>query len=517
MGVVIRNGRLVDPRNQIDAVCDVLIRDGAVDAVGTDLAVPAGWDSIDASGMVVAPGFIDIHAHTDFTTFRRPAAQARVRQGITTDVTGNCGFSPFPFSDAGSMYGAFLDPDLRVRWPDVAGFRAALVAVGHSVNLAPLLGLGAVRLEVVGERSGPATDAELATMRELVAVAMGQGAFGASTGLVYVPGVYVEADEIVELLGPVSEAGRLYSSHIRNERSKVVDAVQEAISTALAARVRLQLSHHKAMGRDNWGLTEHTLALVDATLATGVIEIGVDIYPYTAGATELKSLLPSDALTDGLDGFRARLREPGYRAELATRIDTGAQYEPAEVILDGSITRPEISGTSLIDAANLLNMTPGDLVIELIEAEGETLTIIGHAASESDLQRVVRHERSMHGSDSWLMDTEQVEYAHPRNFNSALRYLAYASADESLGLSAAIDRLSARPALQLQLSDRGHLGPGSSADVVVIDPTLLTLDAGYGEPCRYPSAVRHVFVNGEAVLIDGVQTDARPGRVLSAA
>jgi N-acyl-D-amino-acid deacylase len=517
MSAAIRGGRVIDPLHGVDVVCDVLIDDGRIVAVGVDLDTPTDAVEVDATGLLVVPGFIDIHSHTDFTTFRRPAAEARLRQGITTDVTGNCGFSPFPLAPENAWYGSFLDPDLQIRWQDLATFRDDLTEVGHTVNLAPLVGLGAVRLEVVGQRSGPATDAEIEKMQQLVETAMAQGAFGASTGLVYMPGANAEPDEIEQLLRPVHEAGRLYSSHIRNERSCVVEAVQEAISTATNAGVRLQLSHHKALGRENWGLTEQTLALVDAANARGDIEVRVDIYPYTAGATELKSLLPADALTGGIEKFRARITDPAYREEVLRKVDESGQYQPAEVILDASTSRPELSGKSLVEAAQSVGMTPAELVVDLVVAEGETLTIIGHAASDDDLRRVVRHEHSMHGSDAWLMDVDQAEYSHPRNFHSGLRYLSYASNDETLSMSDAVDRLSNRPARQLGILDRGHLGVGASADVVIIDPERLTMDTRYGEPCHYPDAVRYVYVNGEAVIIDGVQTDARPGLVLSAA
>jgi N-acyl-D-amino-acid deacylase len=517
MAALIRGGRLVDPRNGIDEPCDLAVDGDRVIGVGVGLPHPGGaTEVIDATGLLVAPGFIDIHAHTDFTTMRRPAAEARIRQGITTDVTGNCGFSPFPLPPERADYGAFLDPDLDIRWTDLAAFRASLAAVGHVVNLAPLVGLGAVRLGVMGDRDGPATPAELEQMRQLVATAMEQGAFGASTGLVYVPGCYFDAEEIAQLLQPVSDSARLYSSHIRNERSEVVAAVKEAISTATNAGVDLQISHHKAMGRENWGLTEQTLAIIDKTNAEGRIDVGVDIYPYTAGATELKSLLPAEALTDGLDGFRTRVADPAYRAEVTRQVDMSTQYQPYEVILGGSVSRPELSGRPLLEAAALIGMTPAELVVELVVAEGESLTIIGHAASDDDLRRVVSHGRSMHGSDAWLMAEDQSTFAHPRNFHSALRYLAYAQQHGMLSLSGAIERLSTRQALRLGMPDRGHLGVGAFADIVVIDPTELTLDAGYGEPCRYPDAVRWALVNGEVVIADGEPTSARPGRVLSA-
>ncbi|HUY49430.1 MAG TPA: amidohydrolase family protein [Streptosporangiaceae bacterium] len=514
MGSVIRGGRIIDPATGQDGYSDLVIEADRIADVGHRQPARPGARVVEADGLLVLPGFIDIHTHSDFTLPVRPAAQARIRQGVTTDVTGNCGLSPFPVPPDRADFGAFFEPGLTSRWTDLASYAAALRDVRPAVNVAPLVGLGAVRLSVMADADRRASEAELDAMRLLVEHAMEQGAFGASTGLVYVPGRYAGPAEIGYLLKPVSERSGLYATHVRDERDRLLEAVEEAISTATIAGARLQLSHHKAIGRQNWGRTEQTLAMVDAANATSPIEAAVDFYPYTAGSTGIVSLLPPGALAAGIHAFTDRLREPRYRAEVTRHIEHNAQFRMDEIIIGQSHSRPAISGMPLSKSAGELGVRPADLVLDLVAAEGEQLVIIGEAASDDDLRRVLAHGRSMHGSDAWLMSDDQTSYAHPRNFASALRLLACALIRNVLPLSTAVDKLTRLPARRLGLTDRGTLRPGAFADVVVIDPAQLTDEADFLMPCRYPDAVRWAFVNGTPVIEDGNSTPHRPGRIL---
>lgn len=506
----VRGGRVVDPSTGTDAVGDVTIEGDRIAPAGT-----RGGATVDATGMLVLPGFVDIHTHSDFTLPLRPDAQARLRQGVTTDVTGNCGLSPFPLPPERTDFAAFLEPELDERWGDLGAFRGALAASGHAINVAPLVGLGSVRLAVTGDADRPPTAAELDAMRGLVEQALDHGAFGASSGLVYVPGNFADVDEIAYVLGPVAERSGLYATHVRDERDGLLPAVEEAIRTAeKAGLARLQLSHHKAIGRANWGRTADTLALVDRHNSGGGLDIAVDFYPYTAGSTGISSLLPPGATAAGIPEFEARLADPAYRSSILAHLAGGAQFRLDEVRLGESRSQPAASGRVVTEAAGALGRDPAELALDLIRAEGEHLTIVGEAASHGDLRRVMAHPTSMHGSDAWLMSVEQTRFAHPRNFGSALWLLALALRDDGIGLGAAVDKLTARPAHRLGLHDRGTLAPGGFADVVVIDPARLPVDVDYAAPSAYPDAVRWVFVNGVAVIADGEPTTHRPGRVL---
>lgn len=515
-GTVIRGGRLVDPSTASDGLFDLVIEGDRIAEIGSSPSGRPGFEVIDATELLVLPGFIDIHTHSDFTLPVRPEAEARLRQGVTTDVTGNCGLSPFPVPADRTDFGAFLEPELTRRWADLDSYCRDLSDAGPALNVAPLVGLGAIRLSVMGHANRRPTWAELDAMQRLVEAALRAGAFGASSGLVYVPGRYAGAQEIAYLLDPVRKCSRLYATHVRDERDRLVEAVEEAIATASTAGVKLQLSHHKAIGQANWGRTERTLAMLDAVNACSEIEAAVDFYPYTAGSTGILSLLPPDALTSGMPMLRQRIQEPGYRAYLSRHIQHNAQFRLEEIILGQSHTLPEASGKPLVQSAAQLGLDPAALVIELAAAEGERLVIIGEAASDDDLHRVLAHDQSMHGSDGWLMSDDQTSYAHPRNFGSALRLLAYALIRGALPISSAVDKLTRRPAERLGLVDRGALRPGAFADVVVIDPTQLTMEADFFEPCRYPDAVRWAFVNGTAVIHAGRPTSCRPGRILQA-
>lgn len=507
----------MDPATGTDGQFDLVIEADRIADVGPSPGVPPGSNVIEADGLLVLPGFIDIHTHSDFTLPVRPQAQARIRQGVTTDVTGNCGLSPFPLPPDRIDFGAFLDPGLARRWPDLTSYTDLLRDVRPAVNVAPLVGLGAVRLSVMGDADRAATDAELDAMNLLVEQAMEQGAFGASTGLVYVPGRYASPEEIAHLLMPVSNRDGLYATHVRDERDRLLEATEEAISTAAMAGVKLQLSHHKAIGRANWGRTERTLSMVDAANATSAVDVAVDFYPYTAGSTGILSLLPPGALATGIQGLKDRLREPQYLAEVTHHIESKAQFRLNEIIIGQSDSRPEISGMLLSTAAREAGQHPADLILELILAEGERLVIVGDAASDDDLGRVMAHVRSMHGSDAWLMSDDQTTYAHPRHFASALRLLAFSLIGDVLPLIIAVDKLTRLPAQRLGLTDRGTLQPGAFADVVVIDPGQLTDHADYLLPCRYPDAVCWAFVNGTPVVENRTPTEHRPGRILQPA
>lgn len=512
--IQVRGGRVVDPGTDRDADGTVVI-DG--DRITTDSAQSAR--TIDATGMLVLPGFVDVHTHSDFTLPLRPHAQARLRQGVTTDVTGNCGLSPFPVPADRTDFGAFLEPELGRRWAGLDAYGAELAAGRPAINVAPLVGLGSVRLSITADAERPATARELDAMRALVERAMEHGAFGASTGLVYDPGRFADEAEIAHVLGPVADRGGLYATHVRDERDGLLASVDEAIRTATAAGVaRLQLSHHKAIGRENWGRTVASLALVDEANARRGAgrgpDVAVDLYPYTAGSTGIRSLLPAGSTAAGMAAFVARLAEPGFRSRILGHLAGGAQFRLDEVRLGESRSQPAASGRVVTDAARVAGVEPAEFALDLIRAEGEHLTIIGEAASVEDLDRVLRHPTSMHGSDAWLMSDDQTAFAHPRNFGSALRVLALAAAPGGIGLPAAVAKLATVPARRLGLARRGTLAPGAFADVVVIDPARLNAEVDYTAPCAYPDAVRWAFVNGVTVIEDGLATGERPGRVL---
>lgn len=506
---------MIDPGTGTDALLDLLIDGERVAALAPRIEPPTGATVIDAAGLLVLPGFVDVHTHSDFTLQHDPAAPARLHQGITTDVTGNCGFSPFPLPRTNVGFGSFFSSRLDPGFPDLAAYAAHLEALGPAVNIAPLIGLGAVREHVLGPDPRPPAAEAIAAMRRLVADGLEQGAFGVSSGLVYTPGRFAAADELRRVLAPVRGSGRFYATHLRDERDGLVASVAEAIATAEGAGVDLQISHHKALGRANWGRTELTLAMVEEANARGDIEVAVDYYPYTSGSTGVSSLLPPGSLDGGWRLLRQRAREGAERLRLLRHLDASAQFRPDEIIIGQSLTRPEASGRALPEYAAELGRPAVQTLLDLILAEGESLTMIVPAASRDDLARVSAHPTAMHGSDGWLMTADQARHEHPRNLASTIEVLVPALLGR-VPLARAIRQLATAPARRLRLTDRGTLRPGAFADVVIADPARAAAQRELEAEHAYPDLMRWVFVNGEPAIENSRPTGRRPGKVLRA-
>src|SRR6266516_186936 len=330
--LLIRGARIVDGTGAAAATGDVAVERGVIREVGR-LGRPAARRVVAADGAVVAPGFIDLHTHSDFTLPRFPRAPAMTRQGVTTQVLGNCGFSPFPTAPATAgllrAASAFLDAGLDWDWSDLDGYARGLAELPLACNLALLVGHGSVRVAVMGFEDRAPTTAELEAMRELVAVAMRQGAFGLSSGLIYAPGSFAETAELAELARVAAAAGGFYASHIRDEAAGLLDAMGEAIEIGRRSGAAVQLSHHKAMGRANWGRVRDSLALLERSHAGH--DVLADQYPYTAGSTTLLALLPGWAVAGGVPAMRERLADPATRAPASASWSCGCwtQHRPA--------------------------------------------------------------------------------------------------------------------------------------------------------------------------------------------
>ena len=513
--VVLRGGLVCDGLASEPYRADVAIAGGRVSAVGEGLPVAAR--EIDVTGLVVAPGFVDVHTHSDFTLPVRPGAAAKLLQGVTTDCTGNCGFSPFPL-ESGAMarrHGTFFEPALTDRWPSLAAYAESVDALQPGINLAPLTGLGAIRLAVVGEDDRPATATELAEMQRLVDVTLAEGSFGVSSGLIYAPSGYADVDELTGLARVAAARGRFYATHMRNEGDRLEAAVDEALEIGRRSGCAVQISHHKAVGRQNWGKVSRTLRSIDAANRSGA-DVSLDVYPYTAGSTTLAAMFPAEALAGGEAGLRARLADPEARAAVVRGIAEG-DNRIEDVVLAGPPSAPELRGRRLVDVAAERGVDASELLLDLVEADGLDPVMIVHGMSEADVRMVLGHDRAMFGSDGWVMSTDAAGYAHPRNFAAATRILSVYVRDTGLlSLAEAIRRLATLPARRLGLADRGLIAPGAAADLVAFDLAALQERATFDDPCHHPVGIRHVLVNGVAAVADGVLTGQRGGRVLRA-
>ncbi|WP_433759499.1 N-acyl-D-amino-acid deacylase family protein [Nocardia sp. CA-135398] len=497
--LVITGGEVVDGRGTPRRHADIAISGDRIVEVGP--GPYAATRMVDATGSIVAPGFIDLHSHADFSVLGHPAAETQLAQGVTTLLTGNCGQSPFP---------AAYTPE---------GFGQAVLDVAPAVNLGLQLGHNGLRTAVIGDDDRRPTADELDTMCAMIKTAADRpGVVGFSTGLIYMPGLFADEHELTTLAAAAAQAGLLYSSHIRNESDHLEAAVREAIDTAEHAGARLEISHLKAMGPENWGATERALELIDAARARGV-DVAADVYPYTASSTDLSSRLPGWAVDGGRDALVARLRDPNQRDRIATELRGrfGHDIDPDGVVivdLCGQFER--YIGCSLTEIGRDRGTDAAEAALAVLEANGGGAAIVNHAMSEDDVRAVLAHPVVSVASDGWTLTPHGSGLPHPRSFGTFARVLGrYVREEAVLTLEEAIRKMTSLPASRLGVIERGSLTPGKLADVVVFDPGAIEDASTYLEPWQLARGMRTVLVNGRAAVLDGRFTGERAGRLLS--
>lgn len=526
--VIISGGEVVDGTGAPPVRADVVIRDGRIAGVlppGADRpAESAPSDVLDASGLVVAPGFIDLHSHADFSIQDHPAADTAVHQGVTTLLGGNCGFSPFPVTPTDEGRAAlrrsagFLDSGLSWDWTGLDGYAAAVDADPPAVNLAAQVGHAALRMAAIGADERAATGDELDRMRELVAEAAEQGAYGMSTGLIYAPGCYASPDEVAALATTAAEHGLLYSTHMRDESADLLPAVAEALEAARASGVRLEISHLKAMGPANHGAVRAALAAIEEARADGV-DVTADVYPYTASSTTLTSRLSAWAMDGGPDRLLERLADAPTRARVADELRArfGREVTPDGVVIAELPAGPYSGfvGRSLADIGAERGVDPADAALDLLAAHQARVAVINHAMAPDDVATVLAHPLVSVASDGWTLRPSGAGRPHPRSFGTFARVLArYVRESGLLTLEDAVRKMTSLPASRLGLTDRGEVRTGLVADLAVFDPATITDESDFLDPWRLATGVRHVLVRGVPVLRDGTATGARPGGVL---
>lgn len=523
---VLVGGTVIDGTGSPPRRADVLIENGRVSAVGPDASRP-GATRLDVEDLVVAPGFIDIHTHCDFTLQRWPRADSMIRQGVTTVVVGNCGHSTFPVGDGERKemlrsYSSFLSEDLDWSWTDATGFVRSLRSLPLAPNVALLVGHGTARVAAMGFDARSPTEAEEGLMRAAVAEAMEAGAFGLSTGLIYPPGTYATTAEVVALAEVAARYGGFYSTHMRNEGPAVLDSVGEAIEVAERAGIPLEISHHKVLGRRNWGLTDSSLALIDEARRRGV-DVSADQYPYEASATTMTALLPTWSVEGGTERMRARLADPDERRRVRQEVLEGPtdgrpkrDFEP-DTVLVASVpgADPQVTGRTISEIGAARGVEPVDAMLDLLAQHGGGVEVVIFAIGEEDIRRVMAHPQVAVASDGWTLHPGAGGRPHPRSYGTFARVLGHYVRDENhLTLTDAVRKMTSLPAHRLKMADRGTISPGSWADVVVFDPERVRDRATYEDPHRYCEGVAHVFVNGAHVIDRGEDTGAAAGEVL---
>ncbi len=521
----IEGGTVIDGTGSPTARADVGIVGETITAVGDLSREPAGR-IIDATGLTVTPGFIDIHSHSDWRLWANRRAESKIRQGVTTEVVGNCGFSPAPVSDEfrGDLKGfaLYLPPGMDFSWRSMGEYLERYEDGGVALNVVQLVGHGTLRLAAMGFARRAPSAREQAVMERLAEESMAGGAAGLATGLIYAPGSYAATEEIVAVARRVAALGGFYASHIRGEGATLLDAVAEAIRVGREGGLPVQVSHIKAAGRPHWGRVREALALVDAARAEG-LDVMADVYPYTASSTTLRTLLPDWALEGGIEAMLDRLGDQECRARIRAELTGGGQTLMRglgwdDIMLAYSAARPEAQGRRLSEIAAAAGRDPVDVVCDLIVADRGKAYVILFQLDEADLRRALEHPWVMIGSDGSALAVEGELGAgkpHPRSYGTFPRVLGrYAREQRVLGLPTAVRKMTGLPALRLGLADRGVLRAGAKADVVVLDPARVADLATYEDPHRYARGIERVLVNGRIVIDGDRHTGALPGRVL---
>ena len=496
-------------------------------AIG-DLSRETAGRTLTVSGKVLAPGFIDMHSHSDWRLWANRRAESKVRQGVTTEVVGNCGFSPAPVVaehlDDLRGFALYLPKAMDFRWRSMGEYLDAFDADGLGVNVVQLVGHGALRIAAMGFARRAPTATEMTTMTRLLAQALDAGAWGLSTGLIYAPGSYATTDELVTLARTAARGRGLYASHIRGEGAMLLDAINEAIHIGREAELSVQVSHLKAAGRPNWGKVTSALALIDEACAAG-LDVQADVYPYTASSTTLRTLLPDWALEGGVAAMIERLRSAEVRERIRRELEAP---ETGQSLLDRvgwqnimiayCARRKDAEGKRLSDLGAARGMDPLDAALELIVDEAGKASVILFQLDEQDLRQALAHPRVMIGSDGSALAVHgelSEGKPHPRSYGTFPRVLGeYAREQRLLSLQEAVHKMTGLPARRLGLRDRGVVRAGARADLVVFDPKRVTDRATYEAPHRYPEGIEHVLVNGRFVIKDGEHTGSLPGRVL---
>jgi dihydroorotase/N-acyl-D-amino-acid deacylase len=496
--VLITGAKIIDGSGSPWFYGDIGIRGDTIAAVGL-LPGATGTVQVDAHGLVAAPGFIDIHSHGRRGIFAVPTAENYLREGVTTFVEGPDGSSPLPLAP-------FLD-------------RVAKTPI--SVNMATFVGQGSIRSAVIGLANRNATPEEIEKMKALAAQAMKDGAFGLSTGLFYVPGNFTPTEEVIEIAKVVGRMGGIHISHMREEAAHVLDSVRETIRIGEEGGLPTQITHHKIIGKDNWGQSVETLKLVEAARARGV-DVTIDQYPYTASSTGIAALFPQWALEGGQKSVVERLSAPDTRARIKAVIVEKIKHDrgggdPKNVSIANCSFDKTLAGKNLTELTRARGAEPtienaADTAIELQQKGG--CSAVYHAIGEEDVVRILRSPYTMIGSDGEIPVFGQAA-PHPRSYGTFARVLGvYVREKKVLTLEEGVRRMSGYPAARLKIWDRGLLRPGMKADVVVFDPDRIGDRATFEKPHQYSVGVHDVMVNGKFVLREGAVTSERPGRVL---
>jgi N-acyl-D-amino-acid deacylase len=513
---IIRGGMIYDGSGSAPYRGDVAIKGDRIAAVAPRVAGRARAE-IDARGLAVAPGFINMLSWAGEPLIRDGRAQSDVRQGVTLEVMGE-GWSMGPFSPAQKAEALAEQTTTRypIAWTTLGEFLQYLERKGVSVNIASMVGASTIRVHELGRNDVDPTPEQLARMRALVRQAMDEGAMGVGSSLIYVPALYAETDELAALAGEAGRCGGMYVSHMRSESSGVIAAIDELIEIARRSGARAEIYHLKVVGRSNWPLIDSALARIEAARAAGV-RVTADMYLYTASGTGLDSTLPVWVREGGTRAMLDRLRQPGLRARVVAEMKGGSRdWSTVQPVGFANPALRPLAGKRLPEIAALRGKSVEETAVDLIVEDGGGIGTIFHSISEEGLRKVLARPWVSFGSDAAAIPAEPPftdKAVHPRTYGNFARLLGrYVRDEKALSLAEAVRRLTSLPADNLRIADRGRLRSGFHADLALFDPATIADRATYDAPHAYAVGMRHVFVNGVQVLRDGEHTGATPGQ-----
>lgn len=496
--IVIRNARIIDGTGNPWFAGDILLSHGKIERIAPP-GEGIGERVIDAKGLIVAPGFIDIHTHLDGPEYANPEAGNYIYDGVTTVITGNCGSSRLNIGD----------------------YRKRLDSLQLSVNVGTLIGHSTLRRTVVGRYSSEAASEEqMREMERLLERAMLDGAFGLSTGLIYIPGTYASTEEVVRLAKVSARYDGIYATHMRDEADLITEAISEALHIGRVSGCRVQLSHLKLYGHNNWGRSNEILQQITDARNDG-INVIIDQYPYTASSTHLRTLLPKELFVGGPDSVQARLQRTQLRADAKRYLLDGlrkmnlkhfsyavvAQYKA-----DSSLNGKSIEEINVLRGRKRNADQEAETILEMIENGGASMVF--HKMSEEDVQNIMKFPHNVCISDAGIRVFGRGQ-VHPRAYGSRARVLSrYVRELQLFSLEEAVRRMTSLPAQHLKIPNKGLIRPGYDADLVIFDPSRVQDKATFEDPHRFSEGFHFVVVNGQIVIREGVHTGARPGRTI---
>ncbi len=496
--ILIKNGKIIDGSGNNWYYSDLAIKNGKIVQIARDIKAGTANKVIDAKGLIVAPGFIDVHTHLEEDEAKDPETKSFIYDGVTTCITGNCGSSNV----------------------DIAKYLNWLDSLKLSINVATLVGHNDIRKAVMGRVNRDASADEMKKMEAIMLKAMQDGAVGLSTGLIYIPGTYTKTPEIVSLAKIAAQYNGVYATHMRDEGDSITYAIEEAISIGREAKIPVEISHFKCSGQHNWGRSKETIPMVEAARREG-IEVTIDQYPYTASSTSISTLLPDDVLADGQDSIRARLQRPGIRKQVTDHIlarlkkrklkhlsyAVVANYSP-----DTSYNGKSIEAINLMKGRKHKARYEAETVMDLMMNGGASAVF--HGMSEEDVKNIMRYPFNMFASDASIR-VLGAGMPHPRGYGTNARVLSkYVREEKVISLEEAIRRMTSLPAQKFQLKDRGLIREGMTADIVIFNENEVKDISTFEKPHAYSKGFYFVLVNGVLTVNQQQHTGARAGKAL---